>query len=67
MESSYFDVFIVGGSQAGPPLAPALAGAGKRVGLAERNYLGGSCVNFGCIPTKADRVCAGRAIGAPRG
>jgi pyruvate/2-oxoglutarate dehydrogenase complex dihydrolipoamide dehydrogenase (E3) component len=53
MESSYFDVLIVGGGQAGPPLASALASAGKRVGLAERKYLGGSCVNFGCTPTKA--------------
>lgn len=53
MENSHFDVFIVGGGQAGPPLAAALAGAGKRVGLAERKHLGGSCVNFGCTPTKA--------------
>ena len=53
MENSHFDVFIVGGGQAGPPLASALAGAGKRVGLAERKYLGGSCINFGCTPTKA--------------
>ena len=35
MENSHFDVFVVGGGQAGPSLASALAGAGKRVGLAE--------------------------------
>src|SRR3984893_11852354 len=44
---------IVGGGQAGPPLARDLAKAGKKVALAERKYLGGSCVNFGCTPTKA--------------
>jgi pyruvate/2-oxoglutarate dehydrogenase complex dihydrolipoamide dehydrogenase (E3) component len=34
-------------------LARALAKAGKTVALAERKNLGGSCVNFGCTPTKA--------------
>jgi pyruvate/2-oxoglutarate dehydrogenase complex dihydrolipoamide dehydrogenase (E3) component len=48
-----YDVFIIGAGQAGPPLARALAQAGKRVALAERKHLGGSCVNFGCTPTKA--------------
>jgi pyruvate/2-oxoglutarate dehydrogenase complex dihydrolipoamide dehydrogenase (E3) component len=48
-----FDVLIVGGGQAGLPLAWNLAKAGKKVALAERKYLGGSCVNFGCTPTKA--------------
>jgi pyruvate/2-oxoglutarate dehydrogenase complex dihydrolipoamide dehydrogenase (E3) component len=51
--SDPYDVLIVGGGQAGPPLARALAKAGKKVALAERKYLGGSCVNFGCTPTKA--------------
>lgn len=48
-----FDVVIIGGGQAGVPLAWALAAAGKRVALAEQKDLGGSCVNFGCTPTKA--------------
>src|SRR5260370_32152179 len=52
-ETLNFDVLIIGGGQAGPPLARALAKAGKTVALAERKYLGGSCVNFGCTPTKA--------------
>jgi pyruvate/2-oxoglutarate dehydrogenase complex dihydrolipoamide dehydrogenase (E3) component len=46
MAESQFDVLIIGGGQAGPTLAHALASAGKRVGLAERKHLGGSCVNF---------------------
>jgi pyruvate/2-oxoglutarate dehydrogenase complex dihydrolipoamide dehydrogenase (E3) component len=48
-----YDVLIIGGGQAGIPLAYKLAGAGMSVALAERRDLGGSCVNFGCTPTKA--------------
>lgn len=48
-----FDIFIIGAGQAGIPLAHALAKTGLRVGIAERKDLGGSCVNFGCTPTKA--------------
>jgi len=47
------DVLIVGGGQAGTPLAYKLAAEGLSVALAERKNLGGSCVNFGCTPTKA--------------
>jgi pyruvate/2-oxoglutarate dehydrogenase complex dihydrolipoamide dehydrogenase (E3) component len=50
---NHFDVVIIGGGQAGIPLAHGLAKAGKTVALAERKFLGGSCVNFGCTPTKA--------------
>lgn len=48
-----FDVVIIGAGQAGLPLAFDLAQAGKQVALVERRKLGGSCVNFGCTPTKA--------------
>ena len=47
------DVLIIGAGQAGIPLSHALAKAGKRVAIAERKDLGGSCINFGCTPTKA--------------
>src|SRR5262245_41210718 len=50
---SGYDILIVGGGQAATPLAFHLAKAGMKVALAERKYLGGSCVNFGCTPTKA--------------
>src|SRR5262249_40119923 len=49
----HFDLMVIGGGQAGIPLAHALAAGGRRVALAERRDLGGSCVNFGCTPTKA--------------
>src|SRR5947209_17491728 len=47
------DLVICGGGQAGIPLAQDLAAAGKQIVLVERKQLGGSCVNFGCTPTKA--------------
>src|SRR5438270_4046517 len=52
-ERKHYEVLIIGGGQAGIPLAHALAEAGKRVALVEESHLGGSCVNFGCTPTKA--------------
>jgi pyruvate/2-oxoglutarate dehydrogenase complex dihydrolipoamide dehydrogenase (E3) component len=60
-------VLIIGAGQAGVPLARELAKRGKRVGLAERKHLGGSCVNFGCTPTKAVIASARVAHLARRG
>ncbi len=66
MENSGYDVLIIGGGQAGIPLAYALAGEGRSVALAERKDLGGSCVNFGCTPTKAAVASAKVAFQARR-
>ncbi|HEY2746858.1 MAG TPA: mercuric reductase [Polyangia bacterium] len=46
------DVLVIGSGQAGVPLAVRLANAGRRVVLAERALLGGTCTNYGCTPTK---------------
>src|SRR5579864_1862255 len=62
-----YDVAIIGAGQAGIPLAHELARAGKRTVLIERKHLGGSCVNFGCTPTKAAIVSARVAHLARRG
>ena len=48
-----FDAIIIGAGQAGPPLAGRLTAAGKKVAMIERKLFGGTCVNTGCIPTKA--------------
>ncbi|WP_262913460.1 FAD-containing oxidoreductase [Rhizobium halophilum] len=48
-----FDAIIIGTGQAGPPLAGRLAAAGKSVAIIERKHVGGTCVNTGCMPTKA--------------
>jgi pyruvate/2-oxoglutarate dehydrogenase complex dihydrolipoamide dehydrogenase (E3) component len=47
-----YDAIVIGTGQAGPSLAVRLAGAGMRVAIAERDKVGGTCVNTGCIPTK---------------
>lgn len=47
-----FDAIIIGSGQAGNPLAHNLADRGWHVALIEREHLGGSCINYGCTPTK---------------
>ena len=47
-----FDAIIIGAGQAGAPLAGRLASEGGSVALVERKFLGGTCVNAGCKPTK---------------
>src|ERR1700680_1950460 len=48
-----YDAIIIGTGQAGPPLAARLVDAGMKVAVIERKSFGGTCVNTGCIPTKA--------------
>jgi pyruvate/2-oxoglutarate dehydrogenase complex dihydrolipoamide dehydrogenase (E3) component len=47
-----FDAILIGAGQAANPLARSLAHAGWKVALAERAEIGGTCVNWGCTPTK---------------
>ena len=47
-----FDAIIIGTGQGGKPLALALAKAGWKTAIVERQFVGGTCVNFGCTPTK---------------
>jgi dihydrolipoamide dehydrogenase len=47
------DLIVIGSGQGGVPLAVDFARAGKRVVLFERGELGGTCVNYGCTPSKA--------------
>lgn len=49
----HYDSIIIGAGQAGPFLAARLAEAGQQVLLIEKRWLGGTCVNDGCTPTKA--------------
>lgn len=48
-----FDAIIIGTGQAGPYLASRLTAAGMKTAVCERKLFGGTCVNTGCIPTKA--------------
>ena len=47
-----YDAIIVGSGQAGNPLAYGLADLGWSVALIEKKYMGGTCINVGCTPTK---------------
>ena len=61
MPADSFDAIIIGAGQAGTPLAYALADAGRQVAFVESDFLGGSCINYGCAPTKALLASAQRA------
>lgn len=52
-ETVAYDAIIIGSGQGGTPLAAKLAARGEKVALIEPRYLGGTCVNTGCTPTKA--------------
>ena len=47
-----YDSIIIGSGQSGAPLANALADHGWTVALIEEAFLGGTCINTGCTPTK---------------
>lgn len=62
-----YDAIIIGAGQGGGPMAHKLADLGQRVALIEREHLGGSCINYGCTPTKAMIASAAVANYARRG
>ena len=51
--SGRYHLVVLGGGPAGLVTAAAAAGLGARVALIERHLLGGDCLNFGCVPSKA--------------
>lgn len=59
------DAIVIGSGQGGVPLAVDWAREGKRTVLIERGRLGGSCVNYGCTPSKAF-LAAAHAAGRAR-
>jgi pyruvate/2-oxoglutarate dehydrogenase complex dihydrolipoamide dehydrogenase (E3) component len=63
--SQTHEAIVIGSGQAGPFLAVRLANAGHTVALIEREHLGGTCVNDGCVPTKT-LVASARAAHVAR-
>jgi len=63
--SRAFDAIVIGAGQAGPALAGRLSAAGQTVAVIERKFLGGTCVNTGCMPTKT-LVASARAAHVAR-
>src|SRR6202049_41121 len=50
--AEHYQAIVIGSGQGGTPLCKALANAGVRTALVEREHIGGTCVNEGCTPTK---------------
>jgi pyruvate/2-oxoglutarate dehydrogenase complex dihydrolipoamide dehydrogenase (E3) component len=61
-----FDVAVVGAGAAGLSVAAISAGLGLKVALIERAEMGGDCLNFGCVPSKALLAAAHAAAEARR-
>lgn len=53
-----YDMLVIGGGAGGLVTAAGSAGVGARVAIIERNFLGGDCLNTGCVPSKAFLKCA---------
>ena len=47
-----YDLFVIGAGSGGVRAARIAAGLGARVAIAEDRYMGGTCVNVGCVPKK---------------
>lgn len=52
MPDKDFDLFVIGAGSGGVRAARMAAGFGARVAVAEDRYMGGTCVNVGCVPKK---------------
>jgi pyruvate/2-oxoglutarate dehydrogenase complex dihydrolipoamide dehydrogenase (E3) component len=66
-QATNYDAIVIGTSQGGRLLPIALAKAGRKVALIERDHVGGTCVNVGCTPTKTMVASARVAYLARRG
>ncbi|MDB5373190.1 MAG: dihydrolipoamide dehydrogenase [Belnapia sp.] len=60
-----FDVVVIGAGAAGLSVAAISAGLGLKVALIERGRMGGDCLNYGCVPSKA-LLAAGHAAAEAR-
>ncbi|MES2221282.1 MAG: mercuric reductase [Acidobacteriota bacterium] len=65
--ANQYDAIILGSGQGGNPLSKALAEAGWRTAIIERKFVGGTCVNTGCTPTKTMVGSARAAYMSSRG
>jgi pyruvate/2-oxoglutarate dehydrogenase complex dihydrolipoamide dehydrogenase (E3) component len=51
-EIRHYDAVVIGSGQGGNPLARALAKVGHKTAIVEQGHVGGTCINYGCTPTK---------------
>src|SRR2546425_4336019 len=67
MTIEHYDAIVIGAGQSGGPLSTALARAGRKTAIIEREHVGGTCINEGCTPTKTMVASARVAYLAKRG
>ena len=67
ISTTHYDAIVIGAGQAGGPLSTALARAGWKTAIIEREHVGGTCINEGCTPTKTMVASARVAYLARRG
>jgi pyruvate/2-oxoglutarate dehydrogenase complex dihydrolipoamide dehydrogenase (E3) component len=60
-----YNMVVIGAGTAGLVTAAGAAGLGAKVALIERDLMGGDCLNFGCVPSKA-LIAAARAAASAR-
>ena len=65
MAQQSFDLAIIGGGSGGLSVAAGAAQLGAKVALIEKSKMGGDCLNYGCVPSKA-LIAAGEAAEAVR-
>src|SRR5713101_2062956 len=51
-EIEHYEILVIGSGEAGKHLTWNLAQAGHRTAVVERKYIGGSCPNIACLPSK---------------
>ena len=61
-----FDLAVIGAGAAGLSVTAVAAQLGLRVALIERDRMGGDCLNFGCVPSKALLAAVARRPGGAR-
>lgn len=52
-----YDLFVIGAGSGGVRAARMAAAMGAKVAIAEDRYMGGTCVNVGCVPKKTVCLC----------
>lgn len=52
ISSDHFDILVLGSGEGGKYIAWTMANAGKKTAIVERRYIGGSCPNIACLPSK---------------
>ena len=59
-----YDILVIGAGAGGLVTAASSKGRGAHVALIERGFLGGDCLNTGCVPSKAFLKCCNVAHSA---